>query len=328
MRNRDPACPFCGQRLRETSAWPAVVGLIAAAGCGPAVDVPGDSDAATSTTTATGPVSTTMTTEEPPSTMPPSSGPMVTTSVSTTGIDSTTDGSTTESFSSVGFIYGVPTTGGDPWECDVWEQDCPDGEQCNPWANDGGNQWNATRCTPLDPDPAAPGEACAVEGSHVSGVENCDASSLCFFVDHTVNMGTCMERCSGSENNPICADPDMTCAITNDGTINLCLPICDPLSSTCQEGASCLNNGGGDFFCFPDHSGDGGGYGDACDYFNECDPGFFCAVDDHVPGCADPACCSSFCDVNSPTCEDGQECLNWYEDAPLGYEDVGGCGVP
>ena len=137
-----------------------------------------------------------------------------------------------------------------------------------------------------------------------------------------------MERCGGSENNPICDDATMACAITHDGAINLCLPRCDPLDSTCADGSVCVNNGSNDFFCFPDHSGDSGAHGDACAYFNECDPGFFCAAGEHVPDCADPSCCSSHCDVGDPTCAEGQECLEWYADAPPGYENVGGCGVP
>ncbi len=40
----------------------------------------------------------------------------------------------------------------------IWAQDCPEGEKCMPWANDGGGSWNATRCSPLDPNPSAVGD--------------------------------------------------------------------------------------------------------------------------------------------------------------------------
>ena len=67
---------------------------------------------------------------------------------------------------SAGFIYGNPDTGGlEPFDCDIWAQDCPEGEKCSAWANDGGGAWNATRCVPVDDDPDQVGEACNVEGS-------------------------------------------------------------------------------------------------------------------------------------------------------------------
>ncbi|MEX1364969.1 MAG: hypothetical protein AB1Z98_17710, partial [Nannocystaceae bacterium] len=33
-----------------------------------------------------------------------------------------------------------------PPQCSLFAQDCPDGEKCMPWANDGGDAWNATIC--------------------------------------------------------------------------------------------------------------------------------------------------------------------------------------
>ena len=46
-----------------------------------------------------------------------------------------------------GFIE-MPDGGGATNECNQWVQDCPEGEKCMPWANDGGSAWNATRCRP------------------------------------------------------------------------------------------------------------------------------------------------------------------------------------
>src|SRR5262245_13882487 len=44
---------------------------------------------------------------------------------------------------SIGFIEDHDG-GGHSWECSLFEQDCPIGEKCNIYANDGGNAWNAT----------------------------------------------------------------------------------------------------------------------------------------------------------------------------------------
>ena len=70
-----------------------------------------------------------------------------------------------------------------PTSCSTFAQDCPPGFKCMPWASDGGNSWNATRCVPIAPDPNAPGEPCTVEGSGVSGLDDCDGTSMCWDVD-------------------------------------------------------------------------------------------------------------------------------------------------
>ena len=52
-----------------------------------------------------------------------------------------------------GVIFILPDDGGTGvFECDLWGQDCPDGEKCMPWASNGGT-WNATRCSPVVDSP-------------------------------------------------------------------------------------------------------------------------------------------------------------------------------
>jgi hypothetical protein len=235
----------------------------------------------------------------------------------------------------VGFIQD-PDGGGVNIECDVWAQDCMDGEKCMPWANDGGGAWNATRCSPLDDNPSQVGDPCTVEGSGVSGIDNCDISSMCWDVDPETNMGTCIAFCSGSEANPVCEDPTTSCVITNEGTLILCLPNCDPLLQDCAEGQACYPVGDS-FACAPDASQDTGAYGDACEFINVCDPGLMCGAPEWVPGCAGAGCCTDICDVsdadasaNCPGNAGGQECVAWYEEgqAPPGFENVGVCSIP
>ena len=228
-----------------------------------------------------------------------------------------------------------PDGGGVNNECDIWTQDCPEGEKCMPWANDGGGSWNATRCSPLDPNPGQPGDTCTVEGSGVSGIDDCDISNMCWNVDPETNQGTCVPFCEGDEANPLCSDPDNGCSISNDGTLILCLPFCDPLLQDCTEGEACYPEAGG-FICSPDASGpDLGAYGDPCEFLNVCDPGFWCADAASVPGCAGSAgCCSAFCDFSEamadqscPGFDQGQSCVTfWVEgEAPPGEEDYGLC---
>ncbi len=225
-----------------------------------------------------------------------------------------------------------PDGGGNMNQCDVWAQDCPEGEKCMPWAADGGSSWNATKCTPVNDNPDQPGDECTVEGSGVSGVDSCEVASMCWDVDGETNTGTCVPFCEGSEESPICSDPSEACSITNDGTLILCLPTCDPLLQDCQEGQACYPEPAG-FICSPDASGEMGVYGDPCEFLNVCDPGFWCANADTVPGCVGAiGCCASYCDITEPDpfCEDGTECVAWHEEgtAPPGEEDIGVCIVP
>ena len=235
----------------------------------------------------------------------------------------------------VGFIQD-PDGGGVNIECDVWAQDCAEGEKCMPWANDGGSSWNATRCSPLDDNPGQIGDPCTVEGSGVSGIDDCDIASMCWDVDPETNMGTCVAFCSGSEANPVCEDPTTSCVIANNGTLILCLPSCDPLLQDCQEGQACYNVND-TFACAPDASLEMGVYGDGCEFLNVCDPGLYCANPEAVPDCASGGCCSPFCDFSDPEASaacpgaaGGQECVSWYEEgqAPPGLENVGACAIP
>ena len=109
---------------------------------------------------------------------------------------------------------------------------------------------------------------------------------------------------------------------------------CDPLSQDCPEGEACYDEPNG-FFCSPDASGpDQGGFADACEFLNACDPGLFCASAESVPGCAGSVgCCSEYCDHTDPeaACEgQGQECTPFFEEGSVlpGYEDVGVCILP
>ena len=78
--------------------------------------------------------------------------------------------------------------------CDVWDDDCPRGEKCTFWANDGGALPNSTRCVPLDANPAGPGEPCRAESL---GFDDCDVGSMCWNVDRT-GHGECIPFCTGS----------------------------------------------------------------------------------------------------------------------------------
>lgn len=217
---------------------------------------------------------------------------------------------------------------GPDFECSTFAQNCPPTQKCNPWADDGGGSWNSTRCTAVAQNPVGVGETCTVEGSGVSGIDNCEIGVMCFDVDGETNEGTCVPLCSGSPAAPVCP-ADLVCTITNNNTLALCLPICNPLVPTdCAPGNGCYLVQG-QFTCAPDASGQLGEPGDPCEFINACDPGNSCVSAELVPGCVGSSCCTPFCDVLAPECPDGSSCADLFSpgDAPAAcVENVGLCG--
>ncbi len=221
---------------------------------------------------------------------------------------------------------------GDMEECDMLAQDCPEGEKCMPWADGGGSSWNATKCSPIDPDPKQPGEACVVEGSPVSGVDNCAKASMCWDVDPE-NEGVCIAFCEGTSVEDATCDPGFSCTLNADLSLILCLPDCDPLAQDCPGDELCIPaDEKWNWTCVLDASGEAGVYGDPCEAPNACDRGLYCLAPEYVEGCEGVGCCSPFCDTSKAnTCPgDTQECIPWYEEgmAPPGRENIGICGTP
>lgn len=306
--------------------------VVLLAACGPAVNV--DDGAQTSSTTGDGPGSTAGPTTTPTSTsadttVGTSVGTTDPTTVSTTGdptIDPTDDDVTTED-PGCAFIGCDDFGGDDGGSCDVWAQDCLPGERCMPWANDGTMYWNSVRCSP-DLGEAEVGEACMVEGSAVSGIDDCPLGAMCLFVDPATNLGECVANCEGSWENPQCADPNAVCQIAFDGVMINCLPSCDPILQDCAQGA-CYSDLQGTFACGPTY-GDGLAVGEPCYTPWDCTTGSTCIDQDLLPDCVDVTCCSAFCDLTMPdTCSEGLSCTPWYEEgqAPPGLERVGICAA-
>lgn len=140
------------------------------------------------------------------------------------------------------------------FDCDFFAQDCPPGDKCMPRAAYGGTEWNESRCSPVADMPGQRGDPCTVEGSPYSGFDDCDFGHMCWNVDPESLQGTCVEMCYGDPSEPLCTDPDTSCAIAFDEYIVLCLPPCDPGMDLCYAGESCTSTQGG-FFCLPDAPG-------------------------------------------------------------------------
>ena len=252
---------------------------------------------------------------------------------STTTADSASGGSSDTSASADGTTTPVLDVAS-PRDCDLWAQDCPIGQKCMPWGNDGGGGWNDTRCSPIADDPNAPGESCTVVGAANSGVDDCERGAMCWDVDGATNIGECVALCQGNEAMPSCVDPCARCSINGEGTLMLCLPVCDPLAADCEPGELCVFLGGS-FRCRPDAGVRGGSPGDPCEFANVCDQGNACVDATLVAGCVGASgCCAPLCNLDAPDCSSvpGSACVAWSEQGqpPEGCAGapVGVCRVP
>lgn len=262
---------------------------------------------------------------------PPPSPPPTTGSGDATGLPpsstSTGEPEPVDPCSFLGCDHDVPPI---EW-CDFFDNDCPEGEKCTLWSNDGSGWLNATRCVPVVDEPIGPGEPCQAQGDFLlSGFDDCDYASICWYLDLETGEGTCLPLCQGSESAPSCDDPNRYCSIGGDSIPAFCLPYCNPLDqSTCPEGQACYL-GYDAFICAPDSSGpDDGGLFDACAYPDACDPGLSCAPADDVGLCGprDDQCCTPWCDLAAPDCPDGTLCIPVsLPGVPAGEEVVGLCG--
>ncbi len=310
-------------------------------GCGPSVDVDDggpagstsgadDGSSVTSPTSAPDPSDpTNATTATTSPTTNPTSATTADTGDGTFGDDTSDDGDDT-----FGDFIMSPDNGtscSSVYQCDVWAQDCPDGEKCMPWACGDHDGWNASRCSALDDDPAQVGEPCTVVDGPFSGVDDCDISAMCWNPDPDTLVGECIAFCSGSEANRLCEDPATVCFQGYD-TLIACLPACDPLVGDCDPGEQCMFDGEdyGSFVCMPDFLVGAQAYGHDCAGLVGCGTGLVCRPAADVPGCATTDCCTELHDVGQPIeCPDAsQTCLPMSDgQRPPWLADFCYCGV-
>lgn len=167
-----------------------------------------------------------------------------------------------------------------------------------PWAEDGGDEPNAARCSSISKAPGAAGEACRVDGERFSGVDDCGEGLFCYEVDDTTGEGLCRELCPGGN---VCDNPETSCISWFDGALPVCSRTCSNLSSvSCPSGNGCYAlpvTGNCDFSACGPQVG-AGAQGDACIGLNDCENGFQCVDGSRVPDCESDRCCTQYCDLS------------------------------
>jgi len=210
------------------------------------------------------------------------------------------------------------------FECQTIDDDCPEGQKCMPYNNDGGPTLNATKCVEVM-GTGVHGEPC--QGDIPLGLDDCADGHMCWDVDPETLVGTCFAFCVGGWENPMCEPEKTKCLIGSEGTLTLCLPICDLLLQDCPPDEGCyLNPGNEQTFCAPTLAPDAMGFaGDACNFYPDCQPGLACI--DSWPDCPG-GCCSPYCDLGDPVCAPGTECVAAFQWPLPEEEHVGVCSQP
>ncbi|HVI01561.1 MAG TPA: hypothetical protein VM869_22755 [Enhygromyxa sp.] len=210
--------------------------------------------------------------------------------------------------------------------CDPFAQDCPHGEKCVPVSNDEGHFDHAV-CVLLTGDIPA-GEPCTIADPS-SGVDDCDATSMCWFVED--DAGVCVPLCSGAADHLMCPD-GLSCFHTHhDDELFVCVPPCNPLMQDCPTGQAC--QWAQDIFgCSPTHDVPPPEPCAAIPF--DCAAGSICLVAEVLDGCEGESCCTAYCDIEDPeACASfpGHACITfWDEDGPPTPElaNIGVCITP
>jgi hypothetical protein len=217
-------------------------------------------------------------------------------------------------------------------ECDIWAQDCREGQKCTAYIAGGGGAWNSTKCVDVT-GADQPGEKCTTDDV-ASGIDSCIKGAMCFYVDEE-GVGTCLALCTGGPEAPLCA-AGFFCPIAGDGVLNLCIPSCDPLLQDClQQDHACYPTHD-TFICIPDGSGDEGQANDPCEFVNVCDEGLMCGETGFVGAGCTPGvigCCTPFCKFPDGPCPNpDQQCVQYFDPMQLPVDDpsldIGVCGLP
>lgn len=226
---------------------------------------------------------------------------------------------------------GCDDTTGVPDECDVFAQDCPEGQKCVPYdydeADPGIKTHKCVDVTGVD----APGDNCTYDEGYN---DSCIAGSICWLRDGQ-GEGFCVPLCGGSLEAPTCENTAY-CSPSADEFISLCLHECNPLLQDCPDPGDACYAATGRFVCAVDTSGMEGKANDQCSYTNECDEGLLCADNNFVGmGCEQlGGCCTPFCEYPGGACPNpDQECFQLLDPMTLPQNDpllgVGGCrGLP
>lgn len=256
-----------------------------------------------------------------------SDAPTLVTSSTTSSSESTTSDSEGNPTSSEGTtnINSDPseTSGTFPTECVPWQDSCPRGEKCLPYASQFRGYFDRYGCFELVPRPDLIGQECSTLEYYemvITQSDSCGLGAICL-------DDLCMPLCSG--------EPDSWSCPPKFGCLGLdfepfCLPSCDPLDVQldCAMYDSCIVNGAGFFQCAPAAQDQAPLFADCLSDTN-CGASQYCENKELVKECGQNSgerCCNALCDLDNGICPGDSVCLPFFAEPTYPeYEDLGKC---
>ena len=225
--------------------------------------------------------------------------------------------------------------------CDSWAQDCPEGQKCTPAATTpGSGAFDASICVDAGTEP--PGAPCTIveDADPYGATDTCDATGKCYNFNPDTGVGTCIEMCAGTYEDPTCPITGWECDIAATGTLDVCIPRCAPIPGVCPDCWDCPGDQAciaawegdtlGGFICFPLSAE--GAAGESCECANCCATGLMCTdAATYGPTRARRLCCTEFCDITNLAlmcAGPDQQCVALFEPTDPHFANVGACMVP
>ncbi|MCA9688293.1 MAG: hypothetical protein KC636_01700 [Myxococcales bacterium] len=246
--------------------------------------------------------------------------------------DATSSGSTTLSKGDLGCGGACEPDAPAEAACDVWAQDCPEGQKCVAWSRSGGAR-DDTKCAPVTGDGQA-GDPCVTPNGPTAGEDTCSIGHVCLDVDPDTLEGVCAALCAGTAQQPSCAAVCSGCSVIGAGLFGVCLPTCDPIAQDCLGASACVIAPAGDGFNCVSQAPSGHPAGSPCAYVDDCDPGLVCIDPSRYPApdCARAeGCCAPLCDLDASQCPGEPAnllCFPWFQQGVGScHENVGVCRI-
>ncbi|MBA3545080.1 MAG: ribulose phosphate epimerase [Nannocystis sp.] len=252
-------------------------------------------------------------------------------SVSSTITPTSTGAATTSTTSGMSSTTGAPAeTGGIDEQCEPRAQNCREGLKCTAYSENEFGYWDANKCVPVTGD-GVYGEPCEVQGGPLTGFDDCAKGFLCVDSDDDGKDGVCLEFCRQDNSCPFTNGGASLCPVSGDGTLPLCLGLCDPLLQDCPGTQGCYGDPSGPpFFCYGPDPKDGGMDGSKCEFTNACLGGLHCMESSRLEGCPPDSlgCCTPFCALDGDECTGAEVCVAFFTEPWPGLENVGLCALP
>lgn len=294
-------------------------------GCPAPVDPPGDTDATSTGSTGSAGSTSSMDSMDSMTSSPtttPADGSTTVTSTSTSMGDGSSSSGEPPSFD-------CPPLPNEP-QCDLFDQDCPEGFKCIAWDAEGDLfDPDTTVCAPIDDAPVDLYGTCTNDVATCS--DDCPDRAVCapFFGEE----GACLNLCDDQEGT---CPADQVCVTCGSCWAAWCMPTCDPLAPDCPPTLGECSLGG--WFGQTAFSCTGFAMGPTepgapCPA-GQCAEGLHCIPgEDFGPDCADFGCCTELCDLEGPpgTCSNpAHTCVPLFipGQALPSQEHIGICALP